>query len=200
MEVSRDLPHPFEHVPDNILRLFAVPDEQLQAVKSLADEEEVWDLPIPDNVQMTLLDILTNPAWTLDNLLDKRQLLYRTTVDRLEGYCEGKIKQLLLNLNEEQESYVRIRANGPVLIKGVAGSGKTTIGLYRANRTRAGKLRILGAFLAKTAQFSYSHTPKRLLKRCVNFMSNCMVNCLILISTSLATRNGCLSNCETFRI
>ena len=26
-----------------------------------------------------------------------------------------------------------IRANGPVLIKGVAGSGKTTIGLYRAN-------------------------------------------------------------------
>ena len=133
-EVSRDLPQPFEHVPDNILRLFAVPDDQLEAVKSLADEEEVWDLPIPDNVQMTLLDILTNPAWTLDNLLDTRQLLYRTTVDRLEGYCEGKIKQLLLNLNEEQESYVRIRANGPVLIKGVAGSGKTTIGLYRANR------------------------------------------------------------------
>lgn len=134
LEVSRDLPQPFRHVPHNILRLLGVPDQQLQAVKSIADEEDVWDLPIPENVQMTLLDILTNPQWTLKDLLDTRQLLYRTTVDQLEGYCEGKIKQLLLNLNEEQESYVHIRASGPVLIKGVAGSGKTTIGLYRAHR------------------------------------------------------------------
>ena len=110
-----------------------MPEEQLEAVKSLVDEEEIWDLPIPENVQSTLLDILTNPNWTLDNLLDARQLLYRTTVDHLEGYCEGKLKRLLLNLNEEQESYVEIQANGPVLIKGVAGSGKTTIGLYRAH-------------------------------------------------------------------
>lgn len=131
--VSRDLQQPFKHVPLNILRLFGVPDEQLEAVRSLVDEEEIWDLPIPENVQSTLLDILTNPNWTLENLLDTEQLLYRTTVDQLEGYCEGKIKQLMLNLNEEQESYVKIRANGPVLIKGVAGSGKTTIGLYRAH-------------------------------------------------------------------
>ena len=131
--VSRDLPQPFKHVPINILRLFGVPDEQLEAVKSLADEEEIWDLPIQENVKSTLLDILTNPDWTLDNLLDARQLLYRTTVDHLEGYCEGKLKQLLLNLNEDQESFVKIKANGPVLFKGVAGSGKTTIGLYRAH-------------------------------------------------------------------
>ena len=128
-----DQPQPFKQVPDNILRLYGVPDEALQAVQALTDAEKVWDLPIPENVQMTLYDILSNPKWTLDDLLDSRQLLYRTTVDQLEGYCEGKIKQLLLNLNEEQESYVHIRATGPVLIKGVAGSGKTTIGLYRAH-------------------------------------------------------------------
>ena len=131
--VSRDLPRPFKHVPKNILRLFGVPDNQLQAVKSLSDAEAVWELPLPENVQLTLLDILTNPDWTLEDLLDSRQLLYRTTVDQLEGYCEGRIKQLLLNLNEEQQSYVHIRANGPLLIKGVAGSGKTTIGLYRSH-------------------------------------------------------------------
>ncbi len=126
-------PQPFKHVPDNILRLYGVPDEALAAVKALTDAETVWDLPIPENVQMTLYDILSNPDWTLEDLLDTRQLLFRTTVDQLEGYCEGKIKQLLLNLNEEQESYVHISATGPVLIKGVAGSGKTTIGLYRAH-------------------------------------------------------------------
>ncbi|MCE2472136.1 MAG: hypothetical protein J4G18_09570, partial [Anaerolineae bacterium] len=32
--VSRDLPQPFQHVPLNILRLFGVPDELLDAVKS----------------------------------------------------------------------------------------------------------------------------------------------------------------------
>ncbi len=130
---SPNLPQPFQHTSLNTLRLLGVPDAQLNAVKSLTDSEQVWDFPIPENVQSTLLDILTNPNWTLDNLLDTRQLLYRATVDQLEGYCEGKIKQLLLNLNEDQQSYVRINADGPVLIKGVAGSGKTTIGLYRAN-------------------------------------------------------------------
>ena len=38
----------------------------------------------------------------LDNLLDEGQLLYRATADQLEGYCEGKIKKLLLNLNEDR--------------------------------------------------------------------------------------------------
>ncbi len=33
--VSRNLPRPFEHVPLNILRLFGVPDEQLETVKSI---------------------------------------------------------------------------------------------------------------------------------------------------------------------
>lgn len=133
LEVSRDLPQPFKHVPQNMLRLFGVPDSQLEAVRLLTDEESIWNLPLPENVQLTLLDILTNPDWTVEDLLDTNQLRYRTTVDQLEGYCEGRIKQLLLNLNDEQQSYVTVNTNGPLLIKGVAGSGKTTIGLYRAN-------------------------------------------------------------------
>ena len=133
LEVSRDLPQPFKHVPANILRLFGVPDSQLESVKLLANEEAIWDAPIPENVQSTLLDILTNPDWTVKDLLNTDQLRFRTTVDQLEGYCAGRIKQLLLNLNDEQQSFVTINTNGPLLIKGVAGSGKTTIGLYRAN-------------------------------------------------------------------
>ncbi len=133
VEADRDQPQPFNHVPLNILRLYGVPDEALDAVRSLSDEESIWDLPIPENVQWTLYSILSNPNWTLEDLLDSNLLLYRTTVNQLEGYCEGKIKQLMLNLNEEQQAYVEINTNGPLLIKGVAGSGKTTIGLYRAN-------------------------------------------------------------------
>ncbi len=127
-------PQPFRNVPENHLRLFGVPDERLGEIRALYDPEELWDMPLDENVQYTLYDVLTKAEdWTADSLLDTSQLLYRATADQLEGYCEGKIKRLLLNLNEEQEKYVTIDAGGPVLIKGVAGSGKTTIGLYRAN-------------------------------------------------------------------
>jgi superfamily I DNA/RNA helicase/mRNA-degrading endonuclease RelE of RelBE toxin-antitoxin system len=126
-------PRPFSHFPLNHLRLFGVPDEYLDAVRTLTDPESIWDLTIPENVQYTLYDILLKGAdWTADRFLDTKQLLYRTTVDQLEGYCEGKIKRLLLNLTDEQTALVRVSASGPILIKGVAGSGKTTIGLYRA--------------------------------------------------------------------
>jgi superfamily I DNA/RNA helicase/mRNA-degrading endonuclease RelE of RelBE toxin-antitoxin system len=129
-----DKPQPFKHFPTNHLRLFGVPDEYLDAVRTLNDPETIWDLTIPENVQYTLYDILLKGTdWTADRFLDTKQLLYRTTVDQLEGYCEGKIKRLLLNLTDEQIALVRVSASGPILIKGVAGSGKTTIGLYRAH-------------------------------------------------------------------
>lgn len=127
-------PQPFGHFPLNHLRLFGVPDEYLDAVRTVSDPELIWDLTIPENVQYTLYDILLKgPDWTADTFLGTKQLLYRTTVDQLAGYCEGKIKRLLLNLTDEQMSLVRVSATGPILIKGVAGSGKTTIGLYRAH-------------------------------------------------------------------
>jgi superfamily I DNA/RNA helicase/mRNA-degrading endonuclease RelE of RelBE toxin-antitoxin system len=129
-----DKSQPFKHFPNNHLRLFGVPDEYLDAVRMLDDPETIWDLTIPENVQYTLYDILLKGTdWTADRFLDTKQLLYRTTVDQLEGYCEGKIKRLLLNLTDEQTALVRVSASGPILIKGVAGSGKTTIGLYRAH-------------------------------------------------------------------
>ncbi len=132
----RDLrdPKPFRNVPVTHLQLFGVPYDLLDATKAIGDPEEIWQLPLTENVQYTLYHVLEMAEdWTAEKLLDTSQLLYRASADQLEGYCEGRIKQLLLNLNEDQQSYVQIRANGPVLIKGVAGSGKTTIGLYRAN-------------------------------------------------------------------
>lgn len=124
---------PFKNFPINHLRLFGVPDNYLDAVRELSNPEDIWNLMIPENVQYTLYDILLKGSnWTTDTFLDTHQLLYRTNVDQLEGYCEGKIKRLLLNLTDDQLTLVRVSATGPVLIKGVAGSGKTTIGLYRA--------------------------------------------------------------------
>lgn len=123
---------PFLRCPVNHLRLFGVPDEHLEAVRTLTDREALWDMPIPDNVRLTLVDILTKgQTWTADAFLDANQLLYRATADQLEGYCEGRLKRLMLNLTGEQRELVYVTPDGPLLIKGVAGSGKSTIGLYR---------------------------------------------------------------------
>lgn len=53
-----DKPQPFKHFPTNHLRLFGVPDEYLDAVRTLNDPETIWDLTIPENVQYTLYNLL----------------------------------------------------------------------------------------------------------------------------------------------
>jgi superfamily I DNA/RNA helicase/mRNA-degrading endonuclease RelE of RelBE toxin-antitoxin system len=159
---------PFKHFPLNHLRLFGVPDGQLSAVATLSDPETIWDLPIPENVQYTLYDIvLKGTEWTADAFLDTKQLLYRTTVDQLEGYCEGKIRRLLLNLTDEQLALVSVSASGPILIKGVAGSGKTTIGLYRAHYLleRIEQRRLMFKEQASVLVLTYTSTLARALKQ-----------------------------------
>ncbi len=125
----------FRGFKDNHLRLLGVPDDCIESVLGLCDEEALWDLPLPELVKWTLFDVLTKPeAWSEKGLFDPRFLRYRATVDQLEGYTEGRIKRLLLNLTDEQKQVVEIKASGPLLVKGTAGSGKTTIGIYRAQR------------------------------------------------------------------
>ncbi len=131
------LPGVLHHFDPITLRILGVPEAAVEAVRALPDIEGVWDLDLPADVQTTLYDIFTNPEIPAAEILfDPARLLYRETADRLEGYCKGRIKRLLLNLEPEQEQFLKIRPRGPFLLRGVAGSGKTTIGLYRA-KTRA---------------------------------------------------------------
>lgn len=128
---------PFSGFSATLLQLLGVPEARVDAVRRISDPEQVWELDLPKDVQTTLYDIFTNPNVPLDEILfDPSQLLYRATADQLEGYCQGHIKRLLLNLDREQERYVHVQTRGPFLLRGVAGSGKTTIGIYRA-RARA---------------------------------------------------------------
>jgi superfamily I DNA/RNA helicase/mRNA-degrading endonuclease RelE of RelBE toxin-antitoxin system len=139
----------FERFHDNLLRVFGVADATLEAVKALRDPEAIWSLPEPQSTQLTLYHLwMYGAERALETYFDPEQLIYRTTVDQLEHYCEGRLKQLLLNLNEKQQEFVYAKSSGPLLIKGVAGSGKTTIGLYRA-------LRIADYFRGKALQTSF---------------------------------------------
>lgn len=114
------------------LRLFGVPEQLVERTRQIIEIDDLFNLEMPKQAKQILLSIYTNPEWSPDNLLDIRQILYRANADQLEDYCKGKIRKLMLDLSPEQEKIVGTQANGTLLIKGVAGSGKTTVGVYRA--------------------------------------------------------------------
>ncbi len=122
----------FGHCPPRFLQLLGVPEEQVDEVKRVTEIEQVFELSLPDYAAQNLAQVYTSPDWSLDDSFDVRSVFYRANADELEAYCKGEIKDLLLKLSPDQDRLVEMKTTGPTLIKGVAGSGKTTVGIYRA--------------------------------------------------------------------
>jgi len=116
----------------------------IQQLKNAPSIEDALALPgLSLQTRLWLEELSTSPDLE-PVLFDPSRLLFRTTLDRLEGYCEGKIKRLMLNLKQpEQQRYVDIERTPLILLKGVAGSGKTTVGIYRAIRLAGQGRRVL---------------------------------------------------------
>jgi superfamily I DNA/RNA helicase/mRNA-degrading endonuclease YafQ of YafQ-DinJ toxin-antitoxin module len=132
--VDAQEPNCFAYFREAHLRLLGVPTDLVQTVLQAQTLDEVLALPtLPDEVTRSLLDLATSPTMQTV-LLDSSQLLYRTRLDRLDGYFEGRIKKLMLNLEADQQQYVQLKRVPLLLLKGTAGCGKTTIGIYRAIR------------------------------------------------------------------
>lgn len=126
--------NPFALLPTAHLRVLGVPSHLVRAVRAAPSVEEIGSIPgLPEHTVEWLLELFTNPALN-GVLFDTGRLIFRTTLDRLQGYCEGKIKRLMLNLEPEQKVYVDRRIEGSFLLRGCAGSGKTTVSIYRAIR------------------------------------------------------------------
>ncbi len=135
--------NPFAFFPAAHLRFLGVPSclvkkvqktrrlEDLEKIKGLPEKSLNWMLDLATNIDMQ--DVIYNP----DNLL------FRTTLDRLEGYCRGSFKRLMLNLDPEQARYVDSPHTGAMILRGCAGSGKTTVGIYRAIEQAAKGRRVL---------------------------------------------------------
>ncbi len=122
----------FNWVPEPILFVIGVPEEAIDAVKSVMDEEAIQDLKLKPSVEEILMAIYTAPVGYQDRPSEILNLLRRANARELEQYPKGKIKGLLLDLSPDQKRLVTAETTGVTLIKGVAGSGKTTVGMYRA--------------------------------------------------------------------
>ncbi len=115
-----------------ILRFFGVPSEAIARVQAVSQSWQLLEISdLPDRTVQFLAKILDDPQFT-GVFSDPDVLLYRTTLDAIEGFCEGRLKQLMLNLTETQRRYVEHAQPGITVLRGTAGSGKTTVGVYRA--------------------------------------------------------------------
>lgn len=133
----------FTYFREAQLRLLGVPAALVQMVKDAETLDEVFNLSgLPAQAQAHLMDVATSPKMKTV-LFDSSQLLYRTRLDSLEDYLEGRIKKLMLNLEGNQQQYVDMEHVPLLLLKGTAGCGKTTIGIYRAIRLAKQGRRVL---------------------------------------------------------
>lgn len=135
--------NPFSHFPASYLRVLGVPASLINAVRKAPDADALSEINgLPEQSLAWLLDLVTNSR--LENVLyNPDRLLYRSTLDQLEGYCAGKIKRLMLNLHPDQQRYVDAECKKCMIVRGCAGSGKTSIGLYRAVNSAAQGRRVL---------------------------------------------------------
>ena len=134
----------FAFFQDAHLRVLGVPAYLVQRLKNARSLEAALALPgLPERTRIWLMEISTSPDF-MSIVYDSSLLLYRTTLERLEGYCERKIKRLMLSLQRpEQQKYVDMEHAPLIVLKGVAGSGKTTVGVYRAIRLAEKGRRVL---------------------------------------------------------
>lgn len=148
--------YPFQYFNYSHLRILGVPAQLIKAVRKAPTLDAIEQLSgLSEQTKLWLLELATETKLE-DVLFDPGRLFFRSTLDQLEGYCKGKIKRLMLNLEEEQKLFVDKQIDEALLLRGCAGSGKTTVAIYRAiNFAMTGEKTIFLTFnktLAKAAK------------------------------------------------
>lgn len=130
-------PNPYQDTPDTHLRILGVPQQHIKTVKRFTTLEEVEESGLLSERALNwMLDIATRVNHGME-------LIYRFSLDELQGFTEGKLKRLMLNLTDDQRQYVDRDLGRMSLLRGCAGSGKTSILIQRAVRLMKAKQRVL---------------------------------------------------------
>ena len=91
-------------------------------------EEDLLALTVPDEVLAPVLDAMFPPS--LDRVAQQPDLVVPSTED-LVKFRKGDLLGFLLRLDDEQMGLTSWALNGPTMIRGGAGTGKSTVAMYR---------------------------------------------------------------------
>lgn len=122
---TSDLPRP---ITIEWLTSLGVPVGPALRLAACTTEEQLLDASVPPEVLSRVIEALYPP--TLAQVVTQPDLVVKSTAD-LVRYKEGDLFAFLLRLDEDQEKLTRWALTGPTMVRGGAGTGKSTVALYR---------------------------------------------------------------------
>jgi mRNA-degrading endonuclease RelE of RelBE toxin-antitoxin system len=117
-----------EPITQELLRELAVPVSAVPTLLRCTTEEVLLEAPVPPDVLSRVVDRLFPP--TIERLDQQPDLVVPSTRD-LVRFKEGDLLGFLLRLDADQLKLTQWALKGPTMVRGGAGTGKSTVALYR---------------------------------------------------------------------
>lgn len=111
------------------LQRWGIPEAYHACLSLCRTEGELMDAPVPSDLLGQVIDHVY-PA-TVEVIAERPVRMLPSDQD-MGLFVEGKLSSFLLKLDEHQEALVGWGLDGPALVKGGPGSGKSTVAMYRA--------------------------------------------------------------------
>ncbi len=119
------LPQP---ITEALLRELKVPVSAVPTLLRCKTEEALLESAVPPEVLGRVVDRLFPPSI---QGLDQQPDLVVTSIKDLVRFKEGDLLGFLLRLDEDQLKLTQWALKGPTMVRGGAGTGKSTVALYR---------------------------------------------------------------------
>lgn len=124
---------PFE-LTDALLKQWQIPLEYWPDIQATSHSEALLELPIPEQYIQRVIDNLYPQP--IEKIITEREYVLQQPED-LERFVKGELTHFLLRLDPEQEKLRDFGKQGPILVKGGPGTGKSTLALYRVQNLLA---------------------------------------------------------------
>ncbi len=124
---STENPLPFE-ITKAWLREQGIPARALPILLRCRTEEDLLEAPVDEDVLARVVEAVYPPS--LESVAQQPDLVVPST-EHLVRYKEGDLLGFLLRLDEDQARLTRWALKGPTMVRGGAGTGKSTVALYR---------------------------------------------------------------------
>lgn len=124
---SQESPLPHE-ISTEWLEALHVPRSSFPELLRCSSEEELLDAPVDPAVLARVIDAMFPPP--LREVVQQPDLVVPSAED-LVRYKEGDLLGFLLRLDDEQARFASWALKGPTMVRGGAGTGKSTVALYR---------------------------------------------------------------------
>lgn len=113
---------------EDMLQQWQIPATHWPEILAVNHAEAILELAIPDHFINRILDNLYPRP--IEEISAQREYVLQHPED-LDRFVEGNLSAFLLKLDPEQDALRDFGKQGPVLVKGGPGTGKSTLALYR---------------------------------------------------------------------